>query len=129
MSVSAGTVTARGSWNGMECMIQDTFHNRISIFSTLATDFILLTLMLIGLFRWKEALQSGGIFQLMYAQVDLFSSLCFHQLTRTAGSGVGSCCSFRRGPPCSEFQSSIWTYNLSLTVDLQVLTALDLNGM
>lgn len=62
------TVTARGSWTGIECVIQNTFHNNISIFSTLATDSILLTLMLIGLFRWKEALPSGGIFQLMYAQ-------------------------------------------------------------
>jgi hypothetical protein len=33
--------------------------------------------MLIGLFRWKEALPSGGIFQLMYAQVDPFSSHAF----------------------------------------------------
>ena len=75
MSVSSGTVTARGHWTGV-CEIQDTSHSRISIFSTLATDFILLALMLIGLFRWKEALHnggvSGGIFQLMYAQVDLF---------------------------------------------------------
>ncbi|KAF8273282.1 hypothetical protein EI94DRAFT_1297673 [Lactarius quietus] len=62
------TVTSRGYRTGSECAIQDTYHSRISIFSTLASDFLLLTLMIIGLLRWKEALQSGGIFQLMYAQ-------------------------------------------------------------
>ena len=54
-------------------MIQDTRHGRMSIYSTLATDLLLLALMLVGLLRWKRTLQSGGIFQFMYAQVDSFS--------------------------------------------------------
>ncbi len=76
-----GTVKSRGHWTGSECVIQDTFHSNISIFSTLAIDLLFLTLMLVGLLRWKGTLQGGGIFQLMYAQVDLFSPpsfpLCF----------------------------------------------------
>ncbi|KAH9064518.1 hypothetical protein EDB87DRAFT_1597811 [Lactarius vividus] len=60
------TVKSRGGWTGSICVIQDTFHSNISIFSTLAMDFLFLTLMLVGLLRWK--VRSGGIFQLMYAQ-------------------------------------------------------------
>ncbi|KAH8987622.1 hypothetical protein EDB92DRAFT_1948450 [Lactarius akahatsu] len=60
------TVKSRGGWTGTICVIQDTFHSNISIFSTLAMDFLLLTLMSVGLLRWK--VRSGAIFQLMYAQ-------------------------------------------------------------
>ncbi|KAI9439923.1 hypothetical protein H4582DRAFT_1560899 [Lactarius indigo] len=60
------TVKAHGNWFERECMIQHTYHSNISVFSTLAIDLLLLTLMLIGLLRWK--FESGGIFQLMYVQ-------------------------------------------------------------
>ncbi|KAH9034713.1 hypothetical protein EDB85DRAFT_2144148 [Lactarius pseudohatsudake] len=60
------TVKSRGGWTGSICVIQDTFHSNISIFSTLAMDFLLLALMFVGLLRWK--VRSGVIFQLMYAQ-------------------------------------------------------------
>ena len=99
----SGTVASRGYWTGSECVIQETIHSTISIFSTLATDSLLLILMLTGLLRWKEALHSDGIFRLMYAQVDFFSPICFRQLTRTVGFSVVSCCRARRSPPCSAF--------------------------
>ncbi|KAH8994996.1 hypothetical protein EDB92DRAFT_252115 [Lactarius akahatsu] len=60
------TAKSRGYWVEGECVIQHTFHSNISVFSTLAIDFLLLTLMLVGLLRWN--IRSGGIFQLMYAQ-------------------------------------------------------------
>ncbi|KAH9031788.1 hypothetical protein EDB85DRAFT_1890990 [Lactarius pseudohatsudake] len=60
------TAKSRGYWVEGECVIQHTFHSNISIFSTLASDFLLLTLMLVGLLRWN--IRSGDIFQLMYAQ-------------------------------------------------------------
>lgn len=62
------TVKSRGYWTGSECVIQNTSHSRIGVFSTLALDLLLLTLMLVGLLRWKGALQGGGIFQLLYVQ-------------------------------------------------------------
>ncbi|KAH9003031.1 hypothetical protein EDB86DRAFT_3073513 [Lactarius hatsudake] len=60
------TAKSRGYWVEGECVIQHTFHSIISVFSTLAIDFLLLTLMLVGLLRWN--IRSGDIFQLMYAQ-------------------------------------------------------------
>ncbi|KAI9438350.1 hypothetical protein H4582DRAFT_2076946 [Lactarius indigo] len=60
------TVKSRGGWTGSVCVIQDTFRTNISTFSTLAMDFLFLTLLLVGLLRWK--VRSGGIFQFMYAQ-------------------------------------------------------------
>ncbi|KAH9178126.1 hypothetical protein EDB89DRAFT_1146494 [Lactarius sanguifluus] len=60
------TAKSRGYWVEGECVIQHTFRSNISVFSTLASDLLLLTLMLVGLLRWN--IRSGGIFQLMYAQ-------------------------------------------------------------
>ncbi|KAH9068455.1 hypothetical protein EDB83DRAFT_2518798 [Lactarius deliciosus] len=60
------TAKSRGYWVEGECVIQHTFHSITSVFSTLAIDILLLTLMLVGLLRWN--IRSGGIFQLMYAQ-------------------------------------------------------------
>ncbi|KAI0256382.1 hypothetical protein BJV78DRAFT_1278883 [Lactifluus subvellereus] len=61
-------VTSRGYWTGSICAIQHTEHTKISIFSTFITDLILLALMLIGLLRWQEARQRGGIWWLLYTQ-------------------------------------------------------------
>ncbi|KAH9043448.1 hypothetical protein EDB84DRAFT_878017 [Lactarius hengduanensis] len=40
------TAKSRGYWVEGECVIQHTFHSNISVFSTLASDFLLVTLML-----------------------------------------------------------------------------------
>lgn len=49
-----------------------TVHNRIGILSTCITDLVLLSLMLFGSLRWKDARRSGGIAQLLYRQVSLY---------------------------------------------------------
>ncbi|KAI9461580.1 hypothetical protein BJY52DRAFT_1185402 [Lactarius psammicola] len=40
----------------------------IYVYSTVNSHSLFLTLMLVGLLRWKGTLQGGGVFQLMYAQ-------------------------------------------------------------
>ena len=101
------TVTSHGHWTGSECVIQNTSHSGISIYFTLARDLLLLILMLVGLLRWKGALQSDGVCRFMYTQVDLLSlpsfPLYFYQLTRNTGFSVGSCRRPRRGASCGAF--------------------------
>ncbi|KAI0295834.1 hypothetical protein B0F90DRAFT_1748770 [Multifurca ochricompacta] len=62
------TVTVHAIWNGSFCEIQHTDRGRISIFSTLASDLVLLALMLVGLLLWNESRQGGGIWGLLYKQ-------------------------------------------------------------
>ncbi|KAH9977577.1 hypothetical protein BJV74DRAFT_860292 [Russula compacta] len=59
---------SKGYWNGRFCSIHHTVHNRIGILSTCITDLVLLSLMLFGSLRWKNARRSGGIAQLLYKQ-------------------------------------------------------------
>jgi len=46
-------------------------NTRISFFTSYTTELVLLTLMLFGVLRWKEARQRDGIWQLMYTQVGI----------------------------------------------------------
>ncbi|KAI0256383.1 hypothetical protein BJV78DRAFT_1171688 [Lactifluus subvellereus] len=60
--------TSRGYWTGINCAILHTEHTKISILSTLITDLVLLSLVLIGVLRWKEARQKGGVWWVLYTQ-------------------------------------------------------------
>jgi hypothetical protein len=51
------------------CMVKHITDDRIVILSSFITDIALLTLMLIGIFRWKQANLMGGIWGVMYTQV------------------------------------------------------------
>ena len=50
------------------CDIRHILDTRVTIYSSFVTDLVLLSLMLFGVLRWKEA-RMGGIWQVMYAQV------------------------------------------------------------
>jgi hypothetical protein len=49
--------------------MQHTEHTKITTFSTFITDAALLTLMFIGVWRWKEPREKGGLWWLLYTQV------------------------------------------------------------
>jgi hypothetical protein len=44
-------------------------HYRITSLASYITDLVLLSLMVFGVVRWKEAHLTGGIWRLMYTQV------------------------------------------------------------
>ncbi|KAH9969866.1 hypothetical protein BC827DRAFT_42482 [Russula dissimulans] len=50
------------------CIIENSLHNRTSVFSTFITDLVLLVLMLVGVLRWKDARRTSGIWLLLYTQ-------------------------------------------------------------
>jgi hypothetical protein len=50
------------------CDIYHLLHTRVTIYTSFITDVVLLSLMLFGVLRWKEA-RIGGIWQIMYKQV------------------------------------------------------------
>ena len=50
-------------------------NDRIVAIASYITDLVLLTLMLFGVFRWKEARRTGGIWSLMYTQVGVLYHL------------------------------------------------------
>jgi len=50
------------------CDVDHILETRITIFSSFITDLVLLSLMLIGVLRWKHARQTGGIWRVMYTQ-------------------------------------------------------------
>jgi len=50
------------------CDIRHILDTRVTIYSSFVADLVLLSLMLFGLLRWKEA-RMGGIWQVMYTQV------------------------------------------------------------
>jgi len=62
--------TSRGYWTRDLCVLQHTKHVMSSIFSSFATDLLLLVLMLIGILRpgWKQARQQGSLWWLLYMQ-------------------------------------------------------------
>jgi len=60
--------TSGGYWTGDHCAIQHTEHAMFSIFSSFATDLLLLVLMLIGILRWKEVRQQGSVWWVLYMQ-------------------------------------------------------------
>jgi hypothetical protein len=50
-------------------------NDRIVVIASYSTDLVLLTLMLLGVFRWKEARLTGGIWWIMYTQVGVLYPL------------------------------------------------------
>ncbi|KAI0250159.1 hypothetical protein BJV78DRAFT_1362418 [Lactifluus subvellereus] len=65
--------TSRGYWTGDPCALQHTRHAMFGIFSSFATNLLLLVLMLIGVLRsgWKEAHQQGSILWFLYMQINV----------------------------------------------------------
>ncbi|KAI0064864.1 hypothetical protein BV25DRAFT_1822618 [Artomyces pyxidatus] len=66
-----GGVIGRAAWSTETgaCAIQDTVRNRANIIVTLATDAVLLLLMLFGLLRYRNAgMVRGGIWKILYNQ-------------------------------------------------------------
>jgi len=63
-------VTSRAVWDedAESCGARHTEHNRIAVFTTLMLDLVLLTLMLLGLLRWKNGRQRSGIWWYLYTQ-------------------------------------------------------------
>jgi hypothetical protein len=53
------------------CEVKTIMNTRITFFTSYTTELVLLTLMIFGVLRWKEARQRDGIWQLMYTQVGI----------------------------------------------------------
>jgi hypothetical protein len=53
------------------CEIKTIMNTRITFFASYTAELVLLTLMLSGVLRWKEARQRDGIWRLMYTQVEI----------------------------------------------------------
>ncbi|KAI9436250.1 hypothetical protein H4582DRAFT_2160070 [Lactarius indigo] len=58
----------RATWSGGICKITNPSETRMNIPATFITDLVLLALMLIGLLRWENAHQRGGVWWLLYTQ-------------------------------------------------------------
>lgn len=56
------------NWGGSFCEITNTSATKINILVTFITDWVLLTLMFIGLLRWENSHQRGGIWWLLFTQ-------------------------------------------------------------
>ncbi|KAH9162267.1 hypothetical protein EDB89DRAFT_652669 [Lactarius sanguifluus] len=69
-SLIHGVVVLHGTWNEFEgvCQITNTIDTSTNIIVSFVTDLVLLALMLIGLLRWENARQKGGIWWLLYTQ-------------------------------------------------------------
>jgi hypothetical protein len=69
--MSLGAATSGAIWGSAteSCIVLHTEHGKISVFSTFASDLVLLALMLVGLLRWKNARQRCGIWWLLCTQV------------------------------------------------------------
>jgi hypothetical protein len=59
----------RGSSVGGFCVLDDALQARTFIFSTFATDLMLLALMLVGVLRWKMDCEMSGIWWVLFTQV------------------------------------------------------------
>jgi hypothetical protein len=70
----SGIAIVHANWGGSFCEITNTSATKINILVTFITDWVLLTLMFIGLLRWENSHQRGGIWWLLFTQVNLFSS-------------------------------------------------------
>ena len=59
--------------NGTSCVIDRAVDSRITFITSYITDFVLLSLMLFGVSRWRKAHSSlpGGIWWVMYRQVGI----------------------------------------------------------
>jgi hypothetical protein len=67
--------TAHAYWNGAFCELDRVVDIEITFFSSFITDILLLSLLLLGAWRWKADHMKGGIWGLMYTQVRLFPIL------------------------------------------------------
>jgi len=63
------------------CDVDHILDTRITIYSSFITDLTYLSLMLIGVLRWKHARQMGGIWRVMYSQVGISRIASLHRLT------------------------------------------------
>ncbi|KAI0062697.1 hypothetical protein BV25DRAFT_1915836 [Artomyces pyxidatus] len=63
-------VMTQAAWDEQNsfCAVMNTTRRRDNILATLATDIVLLLLMLFGLLRWRNAGMVHGIWRLLYAQ-------------------------------------------------------------
>jgi hypothetical protein len=65
----SGMVIGRAHHDGTVCYYNHIMDTRSILFASFITDLVLLSLMLFGVLRWKQANLTGGIWQLMYTQV------------------------------------------------------------
>jgi hypothetical protein len=112
----SGAFISRGYRTGSLCAIEHTVNTRISIFSTFITDLVLLTLMLVGVLRWRKVRMAGGILSLMYTQASVrHLTLILLMLT---DSGIGYClaCNFHtcRSAPSGTFLHSSDTFGVNI---------------
>lgn len=56
---------------GAVCEIGNIVDARITFITSYTAELVLLTLMLFGVLRWKEARQMDGLWRLMYTQVEI----------------------------------------------------------
>jgi hypothetical protein len=68
-----GATEAIAVWNALFeiCQALHIETARISMFSTLVSDLVLLILMFVGLLRWGHSRQRYGMWWFLYTQVDI----------------------------------------------------------
>jgi hypothetical protein len=66
----SGITILRANWGGSFCKITNTSATKVNILVTFITDWVLLAFMFIGLSRWENAHQRGGIWWLLFTQVN-----------------------------------------------------------
>lgn len=69
--LESGIAILHAHWGGSFCKITNTAATKTNILVTFITDWVLLSLMFIGLLRWENANQKGGIWWLLFTQVKL----------------------------------------------------------
>jgi hypothetical protein len=75
------------------CNVNHILDIRTTIFSSFITDPVLLSLMLFGVFRWKEARMMGDIWEVMYTQVGISRIAIVIQANSILVIGIDICCS------------------------------------
>jgi hypothetical protein len=65
----SGMVIDPAHRDGTVCVYDHVVDIRFALFALFITDLVLLSLMLFGVLRWKQANLKGGIWQVMYTQV------------------------------------------------------------
>jgi hypothetical protein len=67
----SATAITRVHRDGGICGIDHILNERITALSVFISDFVLLSLTLFGVLRWKQVRLTGGILRLMYTQVGI----------------------------------------------------------
>jgi hypothetical protein len=63
---------ARAHWNGYLCVVDRIVDTKTTSISSFINDLVLLSLMVVGVLRWKlDRLTGGGIWQVMFKQVGI----------------------------------------------------------